>query len=192
MSRGNSLAVIPSPAGSSGRSLFRHSQEALDFTCFFCLSVIPFIAASHINDATAQGIRRWKQIEPGFLWDCFSIWEQRCYVFSLCSSALVNFQAFNLALPFGGNAVVMIEASEFEDGLQANICVPTAWDSLPTKVLHCFKLIHWPEVWIAAQIAGFGVGRHIPVLPVDGGKISVFLLLCWLPYTCQNRASDIG
>lgn len=94
MSRGNSLTGIPSSAGSSGRSLFHHSQEALAFTCFFCLSVIPFIAASHINDATAEGIRRWKQIEPGFLWDCFSIQEQRCYVFSLCSSALIKFQAF--------------------------------------------------------------------------------------------------
>ena len=26
----------------------------------------------------------------------------------------------NLVLPFGGNAVVMIEVSKFEDGLQAN------------------------------------------------------------------------
>lgn len=53
MSRGNSLTGIPSPAGSSGRSLFHHSREALAFTCFFCFSVIPFIAASHINDAAA-------------------------------------------------------------------------------------------------------------------------------------------
>lgn len=43
MSRGNSLTEIPSPADSCGKSLFHHSQEALAFTCFFCLSVIPFM-----------------------------------------------------------------------------------------------------------------------------------------------------
>lgn len=32
----------------------------------------------------------------------------------------------NLTLPFGGNAVVVTEGSPFEDGLQANRCVPTA------------------------------------------------------------------
>lgn len=40
--------------------VFISSEEALSFTRFFCLPVIPFIAASHINDASAQDIGKCK------------------------------------------------------------------------------------------------------------------------------------
>lgn len=53
--------------GVSGRSLFHQSEEALSFICFFLLPATPFIAAGHINDASAQVIRKCKQTEPGFL-----------------------------------------------------------------------------------------------------------------------------
>lgn len=92
MSRGNGRIRTLSPSGSSGRSLFHHLQEALAFTCFFCLSVTPFIANSHINDASAQGIRRCKQTKLGFLCDCFSVQEEIYCVFSSCPSALGKFQ----------------------------------------------------------------------------------------------------
>ena len=92
-SRGHSLIGIPSPAGSSGRFLCHHSQEALAFTCFFCLSVIPFIAASHSNDAMLKASEDGSRLSWAFC-EIVSPLKKRCYGFSLCSSALIKFQAF--------------------------------------------------------------------------------------------------
>lgn len=89
------------------------------FTCFFHLSMIPFIAASYINDATAQGIRRWKQASVRLF--LHSRTETVCIFFMFFGiNKISGILSANLVLPFGGDDEVVIEGSNFEDGLQAN------------------------------------------------------------------------
>lgn len=71
----------------------------------------------------------------------------------------------NLALPFDGNAVLMTEVSEFEDGLQANKSVFPLRCSVmlcPLKYFIALNSSTDQKSWVAARIARPGAGRHIP------------------------------
>lgn len=198
MSRGHSLIGILSPAGRSGRSLFHHLREALAFTCFFCLWFLSSLLVTLMMPCSRH--QNMEADWAGLFVRLLLHQEQRCYVFSPCSSALIKFQAFYVLI-WLCHLVAMLWWWSKWTNLRMNckqtdlcsLCIgyPACWS------IHCFKLIHWPVMswllWVAAQIARFGVRRHIPLLPMDSGKSSVFpLRLCWLPYTCHRRPSDVG
>lgn len=88
----------------------------------FLLFVIPFIAASHINDAMLKASEDGSRLSRAFCEVASPSRTKMLCIFSVFFSInkISGILCANLALPFGGDAVVMIEVSEFEDGLQAN------------------------------------------------------------------------
>lgn len=95
--------------------------------------------------------------------------EMLCIFFTFFGiNKISGISSANLTLPFGGNAGVVTEGSPFQDGLQANRSVfPLHRIFCLLKYFIALNSPTWLDVWGAAQIAKFGVGRQICVLLVE-------------------------
>lgn len=124
----NNLIKTPCPGGIRPvRSLFHHLWEALAFTCFFCTWLLSLLLVTLVMPLLTLS-------DDGAHWAGFSVrlflhsrTEMLCIFFTFFGiNKISGILSAKLTLPFGGNAVVVTEGNPFEDGLQANRCVPTA------------------------------------------------------------------